>query len=288
MTGFGLGEAPLGSGKIIVEIRAVNARFLDVRVRTPRELSDLAMFTEQLVRERLSRGRCEVVIRTEGAVLGPPQLDRAMARAAYRALMDLRDELAPGAEVPFSAVASIPDLFRAQGDARVEETQAAMRSAIVAALSDMDAMRLREGGVLSADIRRRADLVRQHVAWIRSRAPEVLVAYRQKLRDRIERAAAADRSSMVDEARLEQDLIMFADRCDITEELLRLDSHLAQLEVYVTTDDPTGRRLDFLLQEMSREINTVGSKAQDSPTTKVVVEVKAELERMREQVQNVE
>src|SRR6516225_9515314 len=129
MTGFGIGEAPLGAGKLAVEIRGVNHRFLDVRVRVPRELGDLAAFVEQVAREKLTRGRYEVAMRVDGVALGAPVLDRDRARAAYRALCELRDELAPGSDVPLSLLGAIPDLFASTVDREIERVREAARSA---------------------------------------------------------------------------------------------------------------------------------------------------------------
>src|SRR5579871_4558061 len=138
MTGFGLGEAPLGAGKLAIEIRGVNHRFLDVRVRVPRELGDLAAYVEQVAREKLTRGRYEVAVRIDGVALGAPALDRERARAAFRALCELRDELAPGGEVPLSLLASIPDLFVSSVERELEHVRAATRRAFEHAVKALD------------------------------------------------------------------------------------------------------------------------------------------------------
>lgn len=287
MTGFGLGEVPLESGKLGLEIRGVNHRFLDVRVRVPRELGDLAGFVEQIAREKLTRGRYEVAMRIEGMAIGAPVIDRDRARAAYRALCELRDELAPGSEVPLSLLGAIPELFVSSVDREIDRVRDAARAAFDAAVSSLDAMRAREGAALREDLVKRLETIRRRARDVERRSPDVLDAHRKRLRDRAERLRAAVEVD-VDAARLEQEIAMFAERCDICEELTRLESHCAQFAALLASEEPVGRRLDFLLQEMAREANTVGAKSPDAQIAHAVVEVKAEIERMREQVQNVE
>jgi uncharacterized protein (TIGR00255 family) len=287
MTGFGLGEVPLESGRLGLEIRGVNHRFLDVRVRVPRELGDLAGFVEQIAREKLTRGRYEVAMRVEGMAIGAPVIDRDRARAAYRALCELRDELAPGSDVPLSLLGAIPELFVSSVDREIDRVRDAARAAFDAAVSSLDAMRAREGAALREDLVKRLETIRRRARDVERRSPDVLDAHRKRLRDRAERLRAAVEVD-VDAARLEQEIAMFAERCDICEELTRLESHCAQFAALLASEEPVGRRLDFLLQEMAREANTVGAKSPDAQIAHAVVEVKAEIERMREQVQNVE
>jgi len=287
MTGFGLGEVPLASGKLGVEIRGVNHRFLDVRVRVPRELGELGGFVEQVARERLTRGRYEVAVRVEGAALGVPVLDRERARSAFKALSDLRDELAPGSEVPLSLLAAIPDLFVSSVDRELDLVREATRRAFEVAAVALDHMRAREGSALSDDLVKRLEHVRRLARDIERRSPGVLEAHRKRLRERADRLRIATEID-VDATRLEQEIAMFAERCDISEELTRMESHCSQLAGLLGTEEAIGRRLDFLLQEMAREANTVGAKSPDAQIAHAIVEVKAEIERMREQVQNVE
>jgi uncharacterized protein (TIGR00255 family) len=287
MTGFGLGEVPLGSGKLGVEIRGVNHRFLDVRVRLPRELGELTGFLEQVSREKLNRGRYEIAVRVDGTALSTPILDRDRARAAYRALCELRDEIAPGSEVPLSILSAIPDLFISTAEREIERLRAAVRGAFDAAVAALDAMRAIEGSMLRDDLVTRLDRIRHFCCDVAQRSPEVLEAHRRRLRDRAERLRAAVEVD-VDASRLEQEIAIFAERSDISEELTRLASHCSQFAVLLGAGDAVGRRLDFLLQEMAREANTVGAKSPDAQIAHAVVEVKAEIERMREQVQNVE
>ncbi len=287
MTGFGLGEVPIGGGRLGLEIRGVNHRFLDVRVRVPRELGDLPGFVEQLARERLTRGRFEVAIRLDGAGLGAVALDKDRARAAFTALRELRDELAPGTEVPLSLLAAIPDLFVSALDREVDRVRDATRAAFDAAVRGLDTMREREGAALHDDLVKRLARIRALSQDVLGRSPEVLETHRRRLRDRAERLRATT-DIHIDGARLEQEVAIFADRCDITEELTRLESHYDQFAALLSLEEAVGRRLDFLLQEMAREANTLGAKSPDAQVAHAVVEIKAEIERMREQVQNVE
>ena len=299
MTGFGVGTAALGQGSVAVEVRAVNGRFLDVRVRLPQELSDLTATVEGEARKRLSRGRCDIVIRSEGNVILAPQVDKERARRAYRALLELRDEIAPGADVPFAMLSSVPELFRASDASHLDAAKRAILDALGSALEDLSLMRQKEGDAIFVDIAGRLAQVRSLIEHVAARAPEVAEIMAKKFRERLGRLGAVVSSTAanagdtardvaIDAARVEQELVLLVERSDITEELTRLASHVAQMTAYMQEEEPLGRRLDFLLQEMAREINTIGAKSQDLRTSHAVVELKAEIERMREQVQNVE
>jgi uncharacterized protein (TIGR00255 family) len=279
--------APRAPGKVVVEVRGVNHRFLDVRVRVPRELVDLATFLEQLARDKLTRGRYEISVRVEGLALGAAVLDRDRARGAWKALCELRDELSPTADVPFSMLAQIPDLFVPTLERELENVRAAVRVAFDGALVALDAMRSREGLALAEDLKRRLEAIRKLARQVAMRSPEVVEAHRKRLRERAERLRLAAEVD-VDSGRLEQEIALFAERVDICEEITRLASHCDQFEQLTRASDAAGRRLDFLLQEMAREANTVGAKSPDAPISHAIVEMKAEIERMREQVQNVE
>jgi len=287
MTGFGAGDHPLGTGRLGVEIRALNHRFLDVRVRVARELGDLAGFVEQLARDRMTRGRFEVTVRVDGVGLGLTSLDRERAKSAYRSLCDLRDEIAPGADVPLSLLAAIPDLFVSSVERELDTTKEATRRAFDHAAISLDEMREREGAALCIDLGGRLDAVRDLTKTVTARAPELLEEHRRRLRERTDRL----RTSLdleLDAGRLETEVVLFAERVDISEELTRLFSHCEQFGALLEGDKSCGRRLDFLLQEMVREANTAGAKSPDAQIAHAIVEMKAELERMREQVQNVE
>jgi len=291
MTGFGVGESTVGtaasSGKLTVEIRAVNHRYLDIRVRAPSQLPDLGSTVETIARERLSRGRFDITVRLEGAALGAITIDRDRARSVFAALLALRDELAPEAEVPLSLLGTVPDLFVPTIEQEGDALRASVAAAFDAATKTLDAMRLREGLALGDDIVRRLGIVRKLAKSVSERSPQVVETYKRKLKERAERLRLAS-DLEIDPGRLEQEIALFADRVDIAEELTRLESHTAHFESLIASSEAVGRRLDFLLQEMAREANTIGSKSQDVGIAHAVVELKAEIERMREQVQNVE
>jgi uncharacterized protein (TIGR00255 family) len=288
MTGFGVGEAPLGQGKLVAEVRTVNHRYLDVRVRLPKELGECGMFVEQVTRSRLSRGRCEVCVRAEGGPIGPSIIDHARVRAAFKAFSEIRDELVPGAEIPLTLLSAIPDLFVPALDDNLPRTREVVQAALLSALDDLDTMRAREGEALEHDMRSRAQSLRAFVDSIEGRLPDVVAHYRKRIRDRIRLLAASASELALDDLRLEQEVVLYADRTDISEELTRLRIHLESVLDLLGSREPSGRRLDFLLQEVGREINTIGAKSQDAHIARAVVEAKAEVERMREQVQNVE
>jgi uncharacterized protein (TIGR00255 family) len=298
MTGFGVGDVALvldergaPRGRVVAEIRSVNQRFLDVRARLPRELADLSLFAEQVARERLRRGRVELVVHTEGAVVSPCVLDKERARAALRALGELRDELAPGSDVPLSLLSAVPDLFTPPGsDGReISALRGAIKQAIERAVEAMEAMCRCEGEALSVDLRARCGLLRELLTEVNGIAEASREIVRGRLRERVERLlAGADLT--IDVVRVETEVVLIAERSDVAEELTRLASHLDQFCAVCADDrgEPVGRRLDFLLQEMLREANTLGAKAQDAALSHRVVAIKVELERLREQVQNIE
>lgn len=286
MTGFGVGEAPLGDGRLTLELRALNHRFLDVRVRLPTELAEHAFFLEQLAREKLTRGRFEIGVRLSASALPVPKFSLERARALYQGLKGLANEVAPGSELPVTVLAQLGHLLLDPASTDAETTRQALTSAFNAAKVHLDEMRAREGKALEADLRARlAELVRLN-SEVMARSPEVVEASRARLKERLERLLGS--APGLDEQRLETEVALLADRADVAEEVARLSSHFSQFELLLESKEPVGRRLEFLLQEMAREANTIGSKSQDAKLAHLVVAMKAEVERIREQVQNVE
>lgn len=283
MTGFGCGRHALDGGAIFVELRSVNHRFLDVRVRMPPKMGDLGALVEALVRERFSRGRFDVLVRHEGDARG---LDRERARNLYRELCALRDEIAPGAEVPFAALTSMPEIF-AEAAVSHERAVDAIRLAFADASSELDKARAREGQALAHDFENRLTHLGDMLSALRALPERVVAAQREKLEARIGKLLESS-SVPLDPNRLEHEIVLFADRSDVTEELTRLGAHLEEFRRILSSPEAIGRRLDFLLQELGRETNTLGAKCQDSAMAHTVVGMKAELERLREQVQNIE
>lgn len=286
MTGFGCGEAELDGNKLTCELRALNHRFLDVRVRMPEELASHAFFVEQLARERLSRGRFDVGVRLDDGG-GVARFSAARARAVYQSLLELRDELAPGTDVPVAALASLPQLLVEGPRTSSHGLELALQQAFGAALARLDEMRRREGQALARELGERLSALRALASAAKKLSDGAAERQLSRLRERVGRLLS-DMPSSPDPGRLETELALMADRSDVTEELVRLGSHFDQFEALLAELEPVGRRLEFLLQEMSREANTLGSKSQDVKLSHLVVDIKSQLEKIREQVQNVE
>lgn len=289
MTGHGMGEVALGAGRVQIEVRSVNHRYLEVRVRLPTELLEHSGFVEEQARNLLERGRIEVTGRLSGDALSPPVLDVARARAAYEQLLALRDALSPREPLPLSLLASVPDLFVARGIPDLRVAREALARATEQACRSVIEMRATEGASLASDLRHRITRLAEHVDQIEAHVPLAVEQARRRLRERIEKLLATNGAVSVGEGRLEQEIALFADRTDVTEECTRLRSHTSQFRSLLvsSTAEALGRRLDFLLQEMAREANTIGAKSASAEVGRLVVELKAEIERMREQVQNV-
>jgi uncharacterized protein (TIGR00255 family) len=286
MTGYGAGVAPLGGGELHLELRALNHRFVDVRVRLPQEIADQASFLEQLVREKLERGRVDVSVRLCGTALPPARFSPERARALHAALSTLRDEVAPGTELPVAALASFSQLLLEPVVADVEAVRVALSTALIKALGELRTMREAEGALLARELGSRLHAAQRLTASIRERSGGLVALQRSRLKERLDRLLAG--SAPLDATRLEAEVALIADRSDVTEEMARLDSHFEQFSGLLAARGAVGRQLDFLLQEIARELNTTGAKSQDAPLAQLVVQTKVEVERMREQVQNVE
>lgn len=288
MTGYGKGEASAPQGSFTVEIRSVNHRYGEVSVRMPRSFMALENDVKRLVTAGLKRGKIDVYVQWEEAsvVAAIPQLDPAVARGYHQAFSRLAEELQLPADLPLSLILSQKGVIR-DSPASIDETElqpmlfAAVQSAVVA----IDAMRTREGEALERDLLGRRGQVAEWTGQISGRTPQVVAEYRQKLKLRLEQLLEGNE---IDEARLAQEVALMADRSDITEELVRLASHFNQFDETLKLSEPVGRKLDFLMQEMNREVNTIGSKSNDAELATLVIRIKAEMEKMREQVQNVE
>jgi uncharacterized protein (TIGR00255 family) len=285
MTGFGRARVEEGTAVAVVEARAVNHRFLDVRLRLPPALQDHASRIEEPARKRLVRGRIELSARLESRG-GEVALQRDRAESAYRALVELRDALAPSEPVPLSLLSAVPDLFAQSTDRDEEHVARAVGRAAAEACDALIAMRETEGEQLARDMGERLQRVRELAATIRPRVPAVVEEYRERLTARVERLLSGTEVQL-DPTRIAHEVALIADRADIEEELTRLNSHAEQLESLLTVEGPVGRKTEFLLQELGREVNTIGSKVGDVEITRHVLELKSEIERMREQVQNV-
>lgn len=288
MTGFGRGEAGAAGRAYTVEVHSVNHRFLEVRCRLPRRLQGLEPKVQQALQGRFARGHFEVSVQEKDLGGGARRLslDTALAREYAALLRGLQEELGLPGEVSLGLVASQRELIAIEeAEAPVEEAWTALRPALETALQELAAMRRQEGEALVGALNRELAAIEAIQERILQRAPEAVAAQRDRLRARI---AELLEGRELDPGRLEQEVAILADRADITEECDRLRSHLAQFRATLAQGGPQGRRLDFLLQEMGREANTTGSKSADAALAHEVVELKAALERLREQVQNLE
>lgn len=289
MTGFGRGEANGPAGRITVECRAVNHRFCEVSFRMPRQLARLEEQARKLVQQGIARGRVEVHVTWEnaGTQARRIQVDKELAVAYHSALKELAEAIGSKIELTSETLAKLPDVLRIEDvevpEAVLWETFSAALSAAVEALV---AMREREGAALALDVLARAEHLAAFAAGVAARGPQVVQEHRERLSRRLEELLG---QALSDPNRVLQEVAIMADRMDVTEEVQRLQSHLGQLRQTVQgADDAVGRKLDFLLQELGREVNTIGSKSSDVVITSAVVEAKAELEKIREQVQNFE
>ena len=289
MTGHGRREAVWAGGSVTAELRSVNHRFCEVVIRLPKPLSSLEDDLKRIIQHRCTRGRIELTVSVIGNREGEKSLgiDRALARQYHRLLRELQRELHLGGTIDVALLASLRDIVTII-ERPVEDRQLKriIRRLVTGAVSDLDAMRRREGGALARDMKLRGQMIRDETNAIRARAPLVVQEYFDRLKARVEKLTGAE--APVDLGRLNQELAQYADRCDLTEELTRLSSHLAQFEAALKRGEPVGRTLDFLLQEIGREVNTIGAKANDAAIAVHVVKIKGELEKIREQVQNIE
>jgi len=288
MTGYGKGEASSLQGTFTVEIRSVNHRYGEVSVRLPRSFMALENDVKRLVSSVLKRGKIDVFVQWEetAATGALTQIDLAVARGYYESFSKLADELQLSRDLPISLILSQKGVVR-DSTVSIDETelQPLLFSAVQSAVTAIDAMRTREGDALEIDLLARRRQISEWTDQIGARTPQVVAEYRQKLRTRLEQLLEG---TELDEARLAQEIALMADRSDITEELVRLASHFSQFDEALGLTEQVGRKLDFLMQEMNREVNTIGSKSNDAELTALVVRIKAEMEKMREQVQNVE
>jgi uncharacterized protein (TIGR00255 family) len=292
MTGYGQAAFEVEGAAFEVELRSVNHRHLDVKARLPRGLAAFEADLRAQVAERLARGKVDLTVRaTAGAALADSvELDLAVAERYLAAARALRERHGVGGELDVPALLALPGVARVvERELGEEAARGALRAALGAALDSLAAMREHEGAALDRELRGRLDRLEALTREVEERAGQVQRAVRDRLRKRAEQLR--EETGLLDEARLHQEVVWAADRLDVTEECVRLHSHVAQFRSLLDAagaGQPAGRRLDFLLQEMGREANTIGSKSADAPIAHQVVDLKTELERIREQVQNVE
>ena len=290
MTGYGRGDCSQDGFKIAVELSSVNRKQTEISVNLPREMEMLEAQIRDMIHRRIARGRVTARVSLHagaGKASARMHLNVPLAKAYARELTRLAKQLKLPGPVTLDQLARAPGVLQTDEELAVEEDfWPAVEKALKQALTRLVQMREREGAHLAADLAKRVAVMRKAAAEVAKQAPTVAERYREQLIERIKSAGLE--APGVEDERLLKEVVLFADRADISEELARLQSHFEQFEDGRRSQEPVGRMLDFLAQEMNREINTVGSKANDSLISREVVTLKAELEKFREQAQNIE
>lgn len=288
MTGYGRAVETVNGREFTVEVRSVNNRYLDCTVKLPRGLSFGEDAVKQAVKASISRGKVDVFVsvRGEGAQETAVSLNKPMAEGYLAAMRQMQQEYGLAGEITVSMLSGLPDVFLLDKPP-VDEEQLLADFLTVAqkALANFDAMRRTEGAALAADLRGRGETVLSLVEQVEAGSPQTVADYRARLEAKLKEVLA---NTAIDESRILTEAAIFADKVAVDEETVRLRSHLNQMNTMLDAGGPIGRKLDFLLQEMNREANTIGSKCSDVRLARVVVEIKAELEKIREQTQNIE
>ena len=288
MTGYGRYEVEANERKILVEVSSVNHRYLDLNIRTPRILMQYEEVIRRIVKEKLTRGKVEIAISMQSVAQEDVEVvvNESLGAAYLEGLRMLGRKFDLEDDLKLSALMNINDLVSIQKKTvNNEAIEAQIESALQGALEAFIKMRQKEGEALKQDILQKCKVLSEMVIAIESRSPKVVIQYKERLKARL--AQLLDGVS-VDENRITTEIALFADKCAIDEEITRLKSHIKQLEEILEEGQVVGRKLDFLMQEMNREANTIGSKANDYEITKIVVALKTEIEKIREQVQNIE
>jgi len=288
MTGYARNELQENHKDMEVEIKSVNHRYADFSIRIPRHYSFLEDRIREYLQNYISRGKIDVYISIEsyGEEDATVYLNEGLAKSYIEALYQLRDRYGIKDDISVSSVARYHDIFKVkQKEEDQEELWMSVKRLLDGAIQEFLASREREGMRLRKDLLDRRTYILNVINEIETRSPQVVSEYTQKIEKRIKELLG---DIPVDENRILTEVAIFADKISITEEIVRLKSHLDEMEQVLDSDQPVGRKLDFLIQEMNREINTIGAKANDLQISKYVVEVKAELEKLREQVQNIE
>lgn len=288
MTGFGTATAQTPGGRLTVEVRSVNHRFSEVQIRLPKDLAPLEDRARAVVQEKVHRGRVEVVITRENGARRTKAVraDLDLASAYAQALREIAGTVGAMGEVTLAQLAVLPEVLRVEDErADIETFWPALESAVTGATDALVAMRTIEGRRMADDLLDRLTALGRLLDGVNERSRDVVRLYSERLRTRLAELLS---ETPIDEARIVTELALFAERSDISEELVRLRSHLTQFRQTVEEDGAVGRKLEFILQEMGRETNTIGSKANHLDITRAVIAMKTELESLREQVQNIE
>lgn len=288
MTGYGRGKFSNEGREYTVEIKAVNSKYSDINIRIPRQLSYLEDKSKRLISQSVSRGKIDVFISFENfSTLGRQlKIDKPLAEAYIKELKNIAAENHIIDDVSAAMLLRIPEVLKVENDTEEEETiWKELNKAIKEATLNFITMRILEGEKLKEDIIIRLNSIANKLSKIEEYSLSIVEDYIKKLEERIKELTKTD---VIDQTRLSQEVVIYSDKCSIEEELTRFKSHISQFIETLEFDEPIGKRLDFLIQEMNREINTIGSKANNLEITKQVVEIKTEIENIREQVQNIE
>lgn len=291
MTGFGRGQAIAADRKCSVEIKSINSKYCDIQIRLPKILNGLENRIREMTANTLNRGKIDIFIYYEDNTADSKivTVDLPLVHAYRQAFEEISGIIGSPERVSASQIAKMNDVLQVESAQVDEEAVWTLLSAALSeALRAIGIMREKEGDSLVFDVRNKCAVLESFRQKILERAPFVSEEFRDRLRTRITDLAGDLAKALIDEQRLAMEVAVFADKCAIDEELVRLDSHIGQLQSTLLEKQAVGKKLDFILQEMNREINTIGSKANDITITKCVVEMKTELEKIREQIQNIE
>ena len=288
MTGYGRAVETVNGREFTVELRSVNNRYLDCSVKLPRSVSFAEETVKQAVKQSVSRGKVDVfiTIKSENSDDTRITLNASVLEGYLSAMRRMVDEFGVRDDISVSTVSRLPEVFSVEKP-EVDEDQlkADLMSVVDKALAGYDAMRTAEGAALDADLRRRGSTIEELVSQVEAGNSQTVIDYRTRLENKLKEVLA---STSIDESRILTEAAIFADKVAVDEETVRLRSHLQQMNNMLTAGGAMGRKLDFLLQEMNREANTIGSKCTDGRLARIVVDIKAELEKIREQTQNIE
>ncbi|MBI4640073.1 MAG: YicC family protein [Candidatus Tectomicrobia bacterium] len=288
MTGYGRGQAQIEETGCTVEVRSVNHRYCDISSNLPKKLSLLESRVRKKVQDRFARGRFDIFVIVDSFNSSSKELkiDRDLARQYVRELMRLKEELHLSGEVGVETLFQIREILRVEErEEDLEKLWIIIEKALDIALGSVEAMRRNEGKTLQQDILTRIEGVRHSLGSVKRRIPQTVVDYRDRLKERVDKLLD---QIEIDPERLAREVVIYADRSDVTEEITRLDSHIEEFLKILQAEEPVGRKLDFLIQEMNREVNTISSKTSDLQISQAIVEIKSELEKIREQIQNIE
>ena len=288
MTGFGRGEGETTLGKLFVESRSVNHRYCDINIKLPRRLVPFETRIKEMIRTEVSRGRIDVSLKLDAAGEGKVQLnvDLHLADQYYKALQTLKEKLRLQGEITVELLAGAKEIISAKEELEdVEPYWQEIIPILKQSLKDMDEMKRLEGESLTKDLQQRFEQIARHLEFIKDQFPIRLDAYWNRLHERLQSFLEG---TEVESTRFQQEVAFLAERIDITEEIVRAESHLSQFSTLLSGREPVGRKMEFLLQEIHREVNTISAKVNDAEISQRVVEIKSELEKIREQVQNIE